>query len=794
MSEVKVMRHLLISLFIITAIFAGCSNSSGNPTMPGTDAPQDEIQKEGASLAYMGSFEIDIETMTISQNPRSADYIYNITGFLPDKCPGGCFRFTIVNVVGTVLEIELTVENPLAIQVYDLRLEYLNLFGKTVLNPDNYTDFLSTPISGIKPFTAFAKDYPNRAFPVGPGGMDTQTMFLDFPPGSAAAVSYAITVSLPGNTLDPYMISEMAQSGALTTSGGNATISCKVDDHQDNVSAVYLNSTPFTGGPRQMLPDPLNPGYFKVDISNTQGALVGDYNQLIMALSPNGQNVSTYDFVEITVSTGAPEDPIAIIDTLPDPPNVFTSNALIIFDGSRSYDPDGGPITLYEWDFKWDGNPVNFDPDIIGADAIVEFDYMCADGVYQAALRVTDDDTPAGVSEIASVEVTVTSDFEEGYWESGYHFTDENIRGDVSYHTGQPVCSDSTGLTHIVTKISTLLIKGIHHRTFDGITMSPPELIPGVGGSVSTVSCSVDGNDDLHVAWIRSYNVQHTSTSGGAFTGIIDDIKVSEPDYYCRTLNMERNDDGHIMITWLYSDIDMYPFMFEYSLNTGSGFSPAADVGQVHIRTGPSGGGGLMLSPVMVSTPNGYFHQLIRTKIADQSSHEQYWHFVYNGSNWEAPRVAMDLVATGPITDLAACAGKDGSIHITGRNHYSNDMEYIRYEPVTDTWMPHKTITLNSHPWVHGPMGAVEIDENGLIHSVFVEESDDLLHLKIFCPYSDEVTIQNTPDYVIDSSLDNQIYGHADLFWDPDGNLLMACENNYIDYSYETVFYRLMYN
>ena len=154
----------------------------------------------------------------------------------------------------------------------------------------------------------------------------------------------------------------------------------------------------------------------------------------------------------------------------------------------------------------------------------------------------------------------------------------------------------------------------------------------------------------------------------------------------------------------------------------------------------------------------------------------------------------MNLSPTGSITDLAACAGMDGSIHISGRNHSTNDLEYIRYEPATDTWMPHMTITLNSHPWVHGPMGAVEIDENGLVHSVFVEESDDLLHLKIFCPYSDEVTIQNTPDYVIDASLNSQIYGHADLYWDPDGNLLMACENNYVAYNYETVFYRLMYN
>lgn len=267
------------------------------------DLPQAELSSSNSEILYTGTFEIDIETMTIAQDPkRQSDWVYNITGFLPNKCPGGCFRFRILNIVGTVLEIELTIENPLALQVYDTRIVYLHLFGKTVLNPDSYTDFPGTSLAHVFPFTAFAKGIPDRAFPVGPGGIDTEILLLDFPPGALASVNYAITCSMPGNTLEPYEISDMGQLGTLTPMGGSATISCKVDDHQDNIGGVHLDATPLTGGVEIMQPDVGNPGYYEIEISNTQGASVGAYNLLIAGYSSNPQNIFTYNFVEASVT------------------------------------------------------------------------------------------------------------------------------------------------------------------------------------------------------------------------------------------------------------------------------------------------------------------------------------------------------------------------------------------------------------------------------------------------------------------------------------------------------------
>jgi len=298
------MRHLiafLISLVIIIYFF-GCSGKSDSPTSPNEPESDSSAISGNQSVLYSGTLTIDPVNLTIENvETRNPDWVYNITPFLGNQCPGGCFRFKIVGIVGTVLEIELTIENPAKIQVYDVRVEYIELFGKTVVNPDSYTDYLGVPITKVKPFTAFATDNPNRAFPVGPSEWDTQTLFLDFPPGSIAAVNYAITASFPGMTGEPYEINGMNQEGDLTPTGGTATISCHVLDHQADISSVYLDARPFVGGPVAMNPDPIDPSLYKVEIGNTQGAPVGTYNQLIVAQSPNQQNIKTYNFVAITV-------------------------------------------------------------------------------------------------------------------------------------------------------------------------------------------------------------------------------------------------------------------------------------------------------------------------------------------------------------------------------------------------------------------------------------------------------------------------------------------------------------
>ena len=263
---------------------------------------------------------------------RGADWNYNITSFLAGACPGGCFRFRIVNIVGTVLEIELTLINPTSLQAYDVRLIYENLYGKKLLNPSSYTDIFK--ILHVRPFTAFAIEYPDRAFPVGPGATDHETIFIDFPPGSQAAVNFIIAASYPLNTGDPFEINEMRQDGILTPSGGSAELSCMVEDHQQDILSVVIDTSLLTGQGELMIPDPTIPGLQTLTITNSEHAPVGTYSCLIRAKSPNQQDVSTYNYLIAEVTQGIQWEPIEVVHLSPD--NWYSVYPDIAFD-SQGY-------------------------------------------------------------------------------------------------------------------------------------------------------------------------------------------------------------------------------------------------------------------------------------------------------------------------------------------------------------------------------------------------------------------------------------------------------------------------
>ena len=312
---------LAIFLLVILNGCSGTKNSVDPITSPQITSAQPEINAgagntDSTTLLLAGSFDIDLEsgTITVTEN-REPLANYNITGFLGGACPGGCFKFRIMGIIGTVLTIELELTNPTSFHVFDVKLIYLNTYGKTVLNPDSYTDLFSKQIN---PFTAFAKEYADRAFPVGPNGVDTEELLLDFPPGAQASVDFIIVASLGVNTSEPYEINSMTVTGSLTPSGGNAELSCIVLDHQDDITAVYADTTIFTGGITPLTEQVPIPGTYSASITNSQGAPIGEYNVLVRADSPNIHNAHTYNFFTVNVSEGecGPIMPGEIVETI----------------------------------------------------------------------------------------------------------------------------------------------------------------------------------------------------------------------------------------------------------------------------------------------------------------------------------------------------------------------------------------------------------------------------------------------------------------------------------------------
>ncbi|MCD6216296.1 PKD domain-containing protein [bacterium] len=680
-----------ILLVLLLAVFAGCSSSSSLPTQPDNpQIPSADTQTDKLSLLYEGTFDIDLETQTITQiENRQSDFIYDITGFLPDKCPGGCFRFAIVGVVGTVLEIELTLENPLTIQVYDARVMYLNLFGKTVLNPDSYTDFMGTPITGIYPFTAFAKEDPNRAFPVGPGGMDTVTMFLDFPPGSPSAVNYAITAHLPGMTAEPYEISEMSQTGTLTTTGGSATIRCKVDDHQDNISAVYMNSIPFTGNPVQLT---FNDPYYEVEISNTQGAPEGTYNQLIMALSPNGQNISTYNYVEINVSQ-ASGDLVACFTVDPDEVRMEI-DPTVYFDGSCSHDDGGYDIVLYEWDFDWDGVPGNFTVDDSTTTPPTNWTYT-APGTYLAGLRVTNNASPAETSPIFSDEIIV-----HGWVLPPTKLTDPSYT-DMWWCVDKRIATTSDGTAHIIA--SSYYDPGgskVEYFKCDETGLLFTEEI--YAGYISDIGLVVTPNDDFYAFYVKNNGIVYRKNASGTFEPEVYAFS-SEPGKHADYSAYAVNSDGDVLAMMSEyggeepTQTIPNPAYISYAVDEGSGFSPKTTIATPDRWTNyipPGNGQGVGITVDAIADSTGVFHMAWDGLPAYGNSNRQIWHAYYDG----ALSAVSDIAATS-TPEFFPLFRVDADDNVwCGYRTYSGNYFSIKYAGNT-TFDPSFKIDSNPNNW-----------------------------------------------------------------------------------------------
>ena len=291
---------MAIALSIILLAFAGCSSTSENPTTP-------QIQGTTASAhqswgAYDMIIDLENESVEIVPN-REMMWHFNINGYL-GLCDGGCFKFWITDITGTVLTIDMQMENPVALNGYDVRIIFTHLNGKTVMNPDSYTNLWdpgSTP-ELFNPFIAFMKHDPLRHFPVRPAS-DKQILMLDFPPGSSAATTWIIDASHPSNCLDVYEINSMEFTGDLTPSGGSGIISCNVLDHQDDVEMVVADTVELTGGVTVL--DYIGADLWEGEITNSEGAPEGDYLVPIKALSLNPATITTYNYVTVHVGSGS---------------------------------------------------------------------------------------------------------------------------------------------------------------------------------------------------------------------------------------------------------------------------------------------------------------------------------------------------------------------------------------------------------------------------------------------------------------------------------------------------------
>jgi len=174
--------------------------------------------------------------------------------------------------------------------------------------------------------------------------------------------------------------------------------------------------------------NPSEPLLYQALLTNTAGAVEGTYMGLVKVLDSYqpGQNThpfigdndggrrvppgtgpleglfamdgfSTYQVFSVYVGESM-QPPVAHLTPDPDPA-VINLNGSVDLDATSSYDTDGS-ITLYEFDFDWDGVEGNFTVDESNITGLATTGSYATSGDYQIGLRVTDDDTFTGYTAV----------------------------------------------------------------------------------------------------------------------------------------------------------------------------------------------------------------------------------------------------------------------------------------------------------------------------------------------------------------------------------------------------------
>lgn len=282
------MRFLLIiTLLIIT----GCSGSKNNPVEI-RHAPAQVSQHKLLGI-WNVSFDKNMEEAVIEP-----DRIINAHLNVSELIPSPKIKINSFNPMAHVIDVDVTLTNPYAVDVYDVRLIIYNTEESyhMLLNPDDWTSLYD--ISGglpINPFRAYAKGEPNRRF--SGRTQHTENLQIYIPPRNWN-VKFAVDASLPGNCAEPFEISNFSQGTIYDERGSSTQIKVNVRDWQNDVESVNLYCPEITN--QQLLSfTQTQPEVWKATLFNNTGTHYGEYYGWIIAMS-SGEFI--YDQVTIIIN------------------------------------------------------------------------------------------------------------------------------------------------------------------------------------------------------------------------------------------------------------------------------------------------------------------------------------------------------------------------------------------------------------------------------------------------------------------------------------------------------------
>ena len=256
------MRYLYLFFLILIVTNSagfGCSKADSRSTAPDTSAITGSDYPDLSRLVERGTIEFNSATNTALILPdRESSFHYNVTGLLRSGCPGGCFRISILSIQNGVYTVKMTIENPTAIQVWDVRIFFMDTYGKEIVNPDGYSDYYTNV--QFMPFIAFAKENASRAFPVGPGAKDSENLIINFKGITNPSVDYLIEASIGTQLPEPVQIDPPTFDGVfLSYSPKGGAVITNVLDHQGD-AIVTIDATQIGLGDAEPMFDDGNHG------------------------------------------------------------------------------------------------------------------------------------------------------------------------------------------------------------------------------------------------------------------------------------------------------------------------------------------------------------------------------------------------------------------------------------------------------------------------------------------------------------------------------------------------------
>ena len=340
------------------------------------------------------------------------------------------------------------------------------------------------------------------------------------PPISSPVEDPMQDFGLNANSPEPWKLDAYENPGGdgLTTGGGSTIISVKVYDWEGKttygsprIECPELFSTPVSAS---WVVDNFDYSIFDAYIGNPNHAPAGEY-LLLVSVEANENDpdlqpwmdLTAYQFCTVEVTGGEPGDydPIAIAES--DTDSQYIGNP-ITFDGSDSYDPDGGDIVKYEW--QWQSGM-----EFLEGTAIQDHAYT-NQGTFEVQLRVTDDDGQTDLLD-QPLEITIYENPEDAIAQTW---------GGVAIEEAHDMAMDGSGDIYVVGQFN-------HTTDFD----------PGPG----VFEKSPAGSNDVFLSKFSSDGIwQWTNTFGG--TGN-DDVTCVQIDV-----------DGGVLVSGsFFSKVDFDP-------------------------------------------------------------------------------------------------------------------------------------------------------------------------------------------------------------------------------------------